>query len=70
MTNSGHPFKENTFTISISPLGALILISSSVKMGQRLVLLNKQTKAFVECTVVHKGERQAKAGSRSPICFA
>jgi hypothetical protein len=56
----GSAFKENTYTISISPLGALILISSSVKMGQRLVLLNKQTKAFVECTVVHKGEQQAE----------
>ena len=56
----GSSFKENTFTISISPLGALILISSPVKMGQRLVLLNKQTKAFVECTVVHKGEKQAE----------
>jgi hypothetical protein len=53
----GSSFKENTYTISISPLGALILILSAVKMGQRLVLLNKQTKAFVECTVVHKGER-------------
>jgi hypothetical protein len=57
---SGASFKENTYTISISPLGALIFILSSVKMGQRLVLLNKQTKAFVECTVVHKGDRQAE----------
>ena len=56
----GSSFKENTHTISISPLGALILVSSAVKMGQRLVLLNKQTKAFVECTVVHKGERQSE----------
>src|SRR5258705_12494939 len=54
----GSSFKENTYTISISPLGALILISSPVKMGQRLVLLNKQTKTFLECTGVHKSERQ------------
>lgn len=54
----GSSFKESTYTISVSPSGALILISSPVKMGQRLVLLNKQTNASVECTVVHKGLRQ------------
>jgi hypothetical protein len=54
----GSSFKENTHTISISSVGASILISSSVKIGQRLVLLNIQTKAFVECTVVHKVVRQ------------
>jgi hypothetical protein len=54
----GSSFKENTHTISISPLGALILISASVRMGQRLVLSNIRTKALVECTVAHKGERQ------------
>src|SRR5258707_6222126 len=54
----GSSFKQNTFTISISPLGALILISSAVKMGQRLPLLNKQTKAFVKCTVFHKRKQQ------------
>jgi PilZ domain len=54
----GASFKENTHTISISSLGALILISSSVKMGQRVVLLNIHTNAFVECSVVHKGMRQ------------
>ena len=54
----GSSFKENTQTISISPLGALILISASVRIGQRLVLSNIRTKALVECIVVHKGERQ------------
>jgi hypothetical protein len=54
----GSSFEENTNTISISPLGALILISASVKIGQRLVLSNIRTKAKVECIVAHKGERQ------------
>jgi len=54
----GSSFKENTHTISISPQGALILISASVRMGQRLVLSNIRTKALVECTVAHKGGRQ------------
>jgi PilZ domain-containing protein len=54
----GSSFKENTYTISISPLGALILISASVRMGQRLVLSNIRTRAIVECTVANKGKRQ------------
>lgn len=52
----GSSFKENTHTISISPQGALILISASVKIGQRLVLSNIRTRALVECTVVYKGK--------------
>jgi hypothetical protein len=54
----GSSFKENTHTISISPVGALILISESVKIGQRLVLSNIRTKALVECIVAHKGGRR------------
>ncbi len=54
----GSSFKENTHTISISPQGALILISASVKIGQRLVLSNIRTKALVECIVAHKGEHR------------
>jgi hypothetical protein len=54
----GSSFKENTHTISISPLGALILISASVKIGQRLVLSNIRTNALVECIVAHLGEHK------------
>lgn len=54
----GSSFKENTQTISISPMGALILISASVKIGQRLVLSNIRTKALVECIVAHKRGRR------------
>jgi hypothetical protein len=54
----GSSFKENTHTIIISPLGALILILASVRIGQRLVLSNIRTRAIVECTVAHKGKRQ------------
>ena len=42
----------------LSTLGAPILISASVKIGQRLVLLNIRTKALAECIVAHMGERQ------------
>jgi hypothetical protein len=39
-------------------LGALILISAPVKIGQRLVLSNIRTKVLVECIVAHKGEHR------------
>ena len=52
----GSSFKENTHSISISPLGALVLILAPVRIGQRLVLSNIRTKALVECTVAYKGE--------------
>jgi hypothetical protein len=54
----GSSFKENTNTISISPHGALFLISAAVKLGQRIVVSNSRTKALAECTVVHRGTRQ------------
>jgi hypothetical protein len=54
----GSSFKENTHTISISPIGALILISASIRIGQRLVLSKMRTKTLVECIVAHKGKRQ------------
>ena len=54
----GSSFKEKTHTISVSPRGALILLSTPVRMGQRLVLSNIQTKSMIECAVVYKGGRQ------------
>jgi PilZ domain len=54
----GSPFNEETHTTSISPHGALILLSTPVKVGQRLVVSNIQTKAVTECVVANKGRRQ------------
>jgi len=50
---AGLPFEEDTHTRAISAHGALILASSQVYRGQRLTLLNVQTKAALECVVVH-----------------
>lgn len=55
----GSSFKEKTHTISISPHGGLLLLSAPVRIGQRLVLSNIQTRAVTECIVVHKGGHQA-----------
>jgi hypothetical protein len=53
----GSSFEEKTNTASISPHGTLILLSTQVNTGQRLVLSNLQTKAVIECVVVYKGGR-------------
>jgi hypothetical protein len=38
------PFREETFTISISATGALVLLAAKVAIGQRLVLMNLRTR--------------------------
>ncbi len=49
----GTRFTEDTHTITISPHGALVLLSTVVSKGQRLILSNPRTKAEVECAVVY-----------------
>jgi hypothetical protein len=55
----GLPFEEETHTRAISAHGALILMSKQVYRGQRLTLSNLQTKAALECVVVHIERRQS-----------
>ena len=50
----GLPFdEEDTYTLAVSAHGALIAFSTPVYRGQRLTLSNPQTKAKLECIVVH-----------------
>src|SRR5580693_9080365 len=49
------PFQEETFSISISVHGALILLAAKVAVGQRLVLTNPATKSEVEGQVARFG---------------
>jgi len=46
-------FEEETHTLAISAHGALIIATSPVYRGQRFTLSNAQTKASLECVVVH-----------------
>src|ERR1700691_2433316 len=48
-------FHEETFTISISNHGALMLLASEVSAGQRLVLVNPATSGTIECRVARLG---------------
>jgi hypothetical protein len=45
------PFQEETFTISISAHGALVLLSTKVALGQTLFLKNSRTKKEMESRV-------------------
>lgn len=49
----GERFSERTQTVSISPHGAMVLVSKRVDKGQRLLLRNGRTEAEMECTAVH-----------------
>ncbi len=46
-------------TRAISAHGALLLMATQVRRGQRLTLSNLQTKAALECVVAHIDRRQA-----------
>lgn len=45
--------EEDTHTLAISAHGALLVLAAPVYRGQRLTLSNVQTKAALECVVVH-----------------
>ena len=49
------PFLEETFTISISVHGVLMLLAAKVEVGQRLMLVNPATHGEVEGRVARFG---------------
>jgi diguanylate cyclase (GGDEF)-like protein len=49
------PFQENTFTISVSAHGTLLVLATNVALGQTLFLSNPQTQGQVEGRVVRFG---------------
>jgi hypothetical protein len=49
------PFHEETFTISVSAHGALVVLGAHLALGQALFLLNLQTQHEIEGRVVRLG---------------
>ena len=45
--------EEETYTLAVSAHGALLVVSAPLYRGQRLTLLNPQTKDSLECVVAH-----------------
>jgi hypothetical protein len=54
----GSRFDEETQTLNVNANGALILLSTSVRRGQSLKLLNIVTRDMAECVVAYLGRRQ------------
>lgn len=50
-----HPFREETFTISVSAHGALVLLAAKVALGQTLVLVKPETRQEQEGRVSRLG---------------
>ncbi len=48
-------FEEETYTISVSAHGALVVLNAKVELGQSIFLRNPQTKAEVEAKVIRFG---------------
>lgn len=53
----GMRFTEDTRTLVVSAYGCLVILSTPVKRGQRIVLSNPQTSGTVECIVAYYGAR-------------
>ena len=50
-----HSFQEETFTIAVSPHGALVVLAAKVALGQRLLLMNPETRDEREGRVAYLG---------------
>jgi hypothetical protein len=55
----GRPFQEETFTVTISPHGALVMLAAGVSLGQRIVLRNSLNQREQEARVAYKGASHA-----------
>ena len=49
------PFHEEAYSAVVSELGALLVMTSTVRPGQTLLLTNKVTQAEQKCTVAYVG---------------
>lgn len=65
---NGAGFVEKTHTLSISAHGALVVVSVPVNRGQRIILLNLQTGAALECVVVNV-DRTAGGSTEAGVEF-
>ena len=54
-TNERVPFQEETFTISVSAHGTMLVMATKVELGQKLLVKNLQTQDETEGRVVRFG---------------
>jgi hypothetical protein len=53
------PFEEETFTVSVSAHGALVMLAAQVSLGQKLLLLNPANWDEREGRVAYRGSAHA-----------
>jgi hypothetical protein len=54
-TDDHRPFQEETFTLTVSAHGGLVLLENRVALGQKVLLLNPKTWDERECTIAFLG---------------
>src|SRR5579862_9208192 len=54
-SSEGKRFEEETFTISVSAHGALLVLAAKVALGQKIILMNVQTRNEKEGRVARFG---------------
>jgi len=54
-TEDNRPFQEETFTLTVSAHGGLVLLENRVALGQKVLLLNPKTWDERECTIAFLG---------------
>jgi hypothetical protein len=54
-TAENQPFQEETFTISVSAHGALVLLATRVSLGQTVLLMKPETRQALEGRVSRLG---------------
>lgn len=58
LTAGGMPFRELTRATSLNANGALLILAASVRVGQTILVENKNSRQEQECRVVSVGTEQ------------
>lgn len=69
-TTAGEPFHEDTNTLEVNANGGLLRLDANVRCGQKLLVLNRVTKAEQECRVVTLVKRPKHTDLRVGVAFA
>ena len=48
-------FREETFTVTVSAHGALLMLAANVKLGQKILLINPLNSDQRECRIAYRG---------------
>ena len=48
-------FREETFTVTVSAHGALLMLAANVSLGQKIVLINPSNSDERECRIAYRG---------------